>query len=653
MKTSTLRGLRPLGLVCTLVLSGCSSGFNPGPFYLYSAESDKLAKSASTAFAGIKANPAFADQTAYLKTLKDQRQKIAIEQGLAQRDTEALAIITGGAKPKSAATSFQSFIKLRSLELFGHETGVDQNDPRTQALIRIVTANDVSRFEVQALRLLQLAIADYEKAGGTGKKLCDLDTGTLKAQPVSDGEKIEGDDGVVRGAAQRKSKYTVLMTPCGTAASEKAWAETKVSFSLACLALGSNITQKCTTVADASDKAAREGKSIAVDASLKNELPGVMEELKKSQGRLPNAIIRQSTDAELLKNQKKISEVAEEEAKCLQKNYDKLVNAKAPTETALKDAAQDIIQFVNVLKDFETELKKSTPAEAAAGVQAECGAVKTPGELAKKAGVTLADVKKVLSAAGDVKVVRPLIADINKVGAHLASGALMRVLTAVVATGDTAEDDKKKAGVTEKDEKRAQALIAGAQLIDGFKALQEARDAKDGSLPSALLIAIAEQEYIADVAQAEAQALKSANDISAQQISIMVKEVKWLSTSRYYLCRIPETTSDKCDLPDGNFATLLASKSGEVSRPAASAFIAFRESWNHGQIPMRVLEYRADDLKRERALAVDSATREGWVKILKPAISEIEKFGAGGIKPETIAEILHLIGIGAIAVGVN
>jgi hypothetical protein len=79
------------------------------------------------------------------------------------------------------------------------------------------------------------------------------------------------------------------------------------------------------------------------------------------------------------------------------------------------------------------------------------------------------------------------------------------------------------------------------------------------------------------------------------------------------------------------------------------AALSYSESVSRGRIPADVLQKKLNHVEygvwAKRVRAASDAT----FAILSPAVDQLQVYGAGGVKPETIAGILNVIGLGTIA----
>jgi hypothetical protein len=169
--------------------------------------------------------------------------------------------------------------------------------------------------------------------------------------------------------------------------------------------------------------------------------------------------------------------------------------------------------------------------------------------------------------------------------------------------------------------------------------------------PNALAATKAWLQYIAGQADSlhkEAQAkqavLHARLDAVAQQV--------------YYLSRAGEALEPIATKPalakNEGLAKLLADKDPATSRAANATLYYYAAAWTQGFIPSQQLSVVTEPLVERRAkIQRNRQAGEAWMGTLKPAVATLAAYGEGGIDPHVIAELLQVLGIGAIAVGVN
>lgn len=84
-------------------------------------------------------------------------------------------------------------------------------------------------------------------------------------------------------------------------------------------------------------------------------------------------------------------------------------------------------------------------------------------------------------------------------------------------------------------------------------------------------------------------------------------------------------------------------------RHVGFALNAYAQSWDHGKIPVEILNYRLLQARRAYDTEVAGLNARNYRDLIKPLTDALAAYGAGGITPEMIGQIL---GNAAIAVGI-
>jgi hypothetical protein len=169
--------------------------------------------------------------------------------------------------------------------------------------------------------------------------------------------------------------------------------------------------------------------------------------------------------------------------------------------------------------------------------------------------------------------------------------------------------------------------------------------------PNALAATKAWLVYIAtrgDTQLAQAQAEQAVLDA---RLAAVARQVYYLSLAGKALGSI----SSKPALKDNEgLEKLLTDKDPATSRAAGTALYYYAAAWTKGFIPAQQLKEVALPLVLRRAkLQQSRQAGEAWVGTLKPAVATLVAYGEGGIDPHVIADLLQVLGITAVAVGVN
>ncbi len=134
-------------------------------------------------------------------------------------------------------------------------------------------------------------------------------------------------------------------------------------------------------------------------------------------------------------------------------------------------------------------------------------------------------------------------------------------------------------------------------------------------------------------------------DVRMRQATAKIEADRIAELDRLNKLRVAALRQRAIFLADAEFA--LAPKSDEA---VMIALRHYRDSWNMGAVPAIVIR---NDMVKSRYLPwVDreKAVVEAGYAVLAPAAAQLSAYGKGGLKPETIAEFLQALGLGAIAV---
>jgi len=86
---------------------------------------------------------------------------------------------------------------------------------------------------------------------------------------------------------------------------------------------------------------------------------------------------------------------------------------------------------------------------------------------------------------------------------------------------------------------------------------------------------------------------------------------------------------------------------------AARALTAYNLSWASGRTSARLDDRKISQLITWRRLRASQEAAVARANVQTIALTELDAYGQGGIKPETIAAFLQALGVAAIANGVN
>lgn len=168
--------------------------------------------------------------------------------------------------------------------------------------------------------------------------------------------------------------------------------------------------------------------------------------------------------------------------------------------------------------------------------------------------------------------------------------------------------------------------------------------------PNALAATQAWLRYEASGFEISLRAVKAKEAALNARLNAVVEQV-------YYLSRAGQSLQHVYDKPahknSEGMARLLESK-GKPARDASEALYYYSLAWSKGFIPTRQInEVSLPLIDRQAKLQLSRQAGEAWLGTLKPAVATLAAYGEGGLDPHILAELLQVLGIGAIAVGVN
>jgi hypothetical protein len=91
-------------------------------------------------------------------------------------------------------------------------------------------------------------------------------------------------------------------------------------------------------------------------------------------------------------------------------------------------------------------------------------------------------------------------------------------------------------------------------------------------------------------------------------------------------------------------------KAGANNYFIANALAGYTQSWDNGRIPAELLNYRMVQARRNYDITVAAVTADNYRELLKPIAASLAAYGAGGITPELLGQLL---GNAAIIAGVG
>lgn len=233
--------------------------------------------------------------------------------------------------------------------------------------------------------------------------------------------------------------------------------------------------------------------------------------------------------------------------------------------------------------------------------------------------------------------------DLEAVGKALKSAKGIAKQAGLEDLAATLED---ATAVALKDEEASDSTLAARSaialgLIDASSGLYDAYQAKPAiDRGNAALIGLARIKHDLGMANLDAalEVQKRAN--LEAQLAVLLTKARHLATARHLL------DSRTLALEDG-WADLAAANSAEDRVAASEALGAYVAAWDDGEAPFQVLRYRS--VQAQRMAGIDRAIQAeaDYRATLKPAIDQLADYGKGGIKEETLVNLLGQLGIAA------
>jgi len=184
--------------------------------------------------------------------------------------------------------------------------------------------------------------------------------------------------------------------------------------------------------------------------------------------------------------------------------------------------------------------------------------------------------------------------------------------------------DHEAGSTIEADDAKVRAALYSTRLIGLF---QQLAAAEAGTLPdrSAILVDIAFQEYVSGQADIELQRLQSLRDLKALELEAMISEVRLLN---------------------------LAERERKQEQ-RTKAIRRYANSWKNGRIQQSLFDTERRFVDRFARQDHEEQAVGTMYAMIDPALNELQVYASGGVSAELIARYLNLVGVGAIAYGVN
>ncbi len=170
--------------------------------------------------------------------------------------------------------------------------------------------------------------------------------------------------------------------------------------------------------------------------------------------------------------------------------------------------------------------------------------------------------------------------------------------------------------------------------------------------PNALAAAKAWLTYVEARADTQVKQLQDEQAALQARLAAVAQQVYYLSLARHELD--DPAVAKPVIKNDEGLQSLLADKEPATRRATAAVLYYYAAAWSKGFIPAQQLQEVSLPLADRRAkLALSGQASAAWLDTLKPAVATLAAYGEGGIDPKVIAQFLQVLGITAVAVGVN
>jgi hypothetical protein len=166
--------------------------------------------------------------------------------------------------------------------------------------------------------------------------------------------------------------------------------------------------------------------------------------------------------------------------------------------------------------------------------------------------------------------------------------------------------------------KAAAPISAALKLLGAANELALASNRPASEYASALLIGLAQVRHDINILELDIATRKLDAEIVDREAAALRRQIYFLAQAQ----------------------TALASRPRDRARAEAEGMTFYVRSLDLGRHPYELLTFRRSQLLRSAALKRARITDADYRRLIQPAIDQIAAYGAGGIKPETIADIL-------------
>jgi len=235
------------------------------------------------------------------------------------------------------------------------------------------------------------------------------------------------------------------------------------------------------------------------------------------------------------------------------------------------------------------------------------------------------------------------LSDANPFVKKYVSDSLAQGITSLIeATGPPTDGSSGNSMLTQQARAGLAFLQAAAGVGDAFS------DPPRVPHPNALAAAHAWLQYIKDTADLDIAEARTECDVNEATLAAVTAQVYFLSRAGEEFQKIPTD-----DLAAGKGLAEILGHSKDLNKAVAATLVYYAEAWNRGIT--RAMEIEREQYLLQRRAKLERSRRAGsaWVGTIKPGVDTLASYGAGGIDPQVIANLLQAIGVGAIAGGVN
>jgi hypothetical protein len=283
----------------------------------------------------------------------------------------------------------------------------------------------------------------------------------------------------------------------------------------------------------------------------------------------------------------------------------------------------------SVLDALAERRRKRADAEAEAGrITAEIKALTEAakaGDEASQARIRAAIAK----LAAELQTAAPLA---KEAGLEAIAGVLEEAASATLTPGADAEPGSMKARTAA----ALGVLYASAGLFDAYQSKPDVERGNAG------LIGLALATHRLRMAKLDVQLEAAQIAFLEAELTALLQKAQHLSTARLLL------DAHGLQFAEG-WAELGSAPAGAPRTAAGEALSAYVASWDDGEAPYQMLRYRAVQADRLAAFERAVVTEADYRATLKPAVDQLAEYGKGGIREETIIDVLGRAGIaGAI-----